>query len=286
MIMGKKHELGRNLSREVWQETFKVDNNRRIGVFGLAEGVGATFLSLSLAWNLSRLKENSVGFVDAAGYLNEKLMGMPKARVYDLLGMDKRFSLRSYQDIFDMLERNENIREVFNIDEHINWAVFDPEGALNEAKKESNSEEDIGRYYGFIERLQSDLKCNLCVTDYGAYGNAYYLEKIIQELDEVIVVTDCHPSKLMAGMERLSEFKRITEEKGVHITYVVNRKNQGAPTYEIMDFLGVRKIFWISAIFEEDICFAEFNCKIPLAYKNIREEIGEEIQAIAKAISS
>lgn len=124
-------------------------SRENIGVVGLSAGAGSTLVATSLAYLLSRDKARNVAFVEAADYARGGglagsqssaggggLAGLkssagsgglagsePRGCLYDAMGMEKRFAMREYRDIFGIAETGRSIRQTLNLDDRINWAV-------------------------------------------------------------------------------------------------------------------------------------------------------------------
>lgn len=273
MNSGELIKINRTLIRETFDENFLLPKNKKIGVFGIAEGVGTTFVSLGLAWQLSRRKDCGVGFVDASGYCDLKLSNIPKAQLFDIIGLDKRFAIKEYKDIFAMAESGENFRHILSTDDRINWAV--PRGNLK-ARAENET-----LVMSKIMKVMNNLACDICICDFGAYANGNCLEEIIKNLDIAIIVAEPRPSKLIAGQRRLEEIKNDLKDSGVETLFVINKYSDGAPLHEVKRFIGERKVSCILYVEEEVLCAAEYGCKIPLSVKTIREELGKSFEEIA-----
>lgn len=238
-------------------EYVKKKDRVKIGVVGMAQGVGASFVGISLAKELSKDKDNSVAYVEGMRTEDER------AELYDSLGMDKRFLGKTYFDFFDAVDKGIVISDKINLDERINWALKIPSKLLK--NKDGESVEIISSIK-FIS-IVNNISANVVVCDLNEYAKD---EDVLAEMDVVVFVIDPLPSRLICGYEKLCYMKKqsIFEKK---IIYVLNKNNDGVNRGELYDFLRLKPDIVIPALPSEPIYIAEYNCKIPYMVESVNK---------------
>lgn len=265
-------QLNRVLLREPKMDIeVKPGGVQKIGVLGVARGVGTTFMAVSIAYELAQKKEDSVGFVSASDYFEAKNYVEPRGCLYDSLGMEKRFALRGFSDVFGLLEEGKSIRKVQNVDDFINWALPMTSG--------SDGSSGTADAWDVVCRAINNLPCDVLVCDLGAFGDGKALEKILPEMDTVVIVVDPLPSKLIAGNDRLEMLKALEEGLEAPFVYVLNRMNRGVMRREALKFVG-RRCVEVPALELEDIYAAEYNCKIPMSARDICAILADPLMLI------
>ncbi|MBR6014742.1 MAG: hypothetical protein IK059_01535, partial [Firmicutes bacterium] len=188
-----------------------------IGVVGLSAGAGSTLVATSLAHLLSRDRGRSVAFVEAAEYA--RAGAEPRGCLYDAMGMDKRFAMREYRDIFKIAEGRGSIRQVLNIDDRINWAAPAPEFEVSLPAVEK-------RQVDVIFKVINGIAGDTIICDIGSELSELQLQRLLLAMDTVICVIDPAPSALLAGEERLKLIKQW-EQRGGKCVYLVNKMSAG-----------------------------------------------------------
>lgn len=254
--------LNRIFVREQCDEEYCVVYNRfKIGVVGMGEAVGTSFIATALAKELSKDKEKHMAFVEING-MNKMTF------LYDSLGMDKRFAGRTFYDFYTEITYGKSIAGLINLDERINWALYVPQ----------KNKETQGRKLATIEicRLINNIAADTIICD---ITQDTEFEEIFKEMDVLIFVIDPLPSKLIASYNQLCYMKKMQLE-GKKIIWVINKYNDGINTREFYDFIKIKHYVKVPFVSQEQIYLAEYNCKIPYCMKSIAESVTEPIRQV------
>ncbi len=245
-------------SEEAYTDDFTACTRLNIGVVGLSAGAGSTFVATSLAHLLSRDKGKSVAFVEAAEYM--RIGDESRSRLFDAMGMDKRFALREYTDIFEAAERGESIRQIMNIDNHVNWAVPMQKGKGDEA---------------VVARVLSGIAGDIIICDIGSSFFGEALKGILGSMDFIICVADPAPSALIAGENRLSLIRQSMMRSSIKGFMLVNKMSAGVDRRAVRKFLGSGETLTIDALSTAEIQSYEYSCRIPAESRAIREKLSD-----------
>ena len=252
------------MDREIFREaeTKKLYNSiekLKIGVIGIGEGVGTTFVSTSLAFCFAK-KGKSVAFAE---------VGNPRTKLsilYDSVAMDLRFSNREFVDFYNLIMENLHIRGKKNIEEGINWALITPKNLEN--GKELDESEKL--------RLVNNLSGEIVIFDleaFEAFGT------LLEEMDIIVGVIDPLPSKMIGGFKIFQALKKL-EIEGQKVIWVVNKNNKGIGKKHIYDYLKTREILWIPFFELEQMYLCEYNCIFPIKNKKLNCQIIEAFDRI------
>ena len=262
------------LREEDQNNSFSYYEKEKIGVIGMGNGAGATFIATALAKHLSLDKDKQVAFVDVNFGNNQRM-------TFDALGMDKRFVEREFHDFFQLADTGAKIKGVYNIDEKINWALQVPlylrktnclEGKLNE--------------YGEVSLLRviNSISGNMIICDFDVQyqdKNSNSMVEILKDMDVIVLVVDPLPSRMIGGYKVMGIIKML-KMKGKNIITVINKNNTGVIKKELYAFTKLKNPIIIPYVNQELIYAAEYNCKIPYSKKNIIDVIGKEIEKISQ----
>lgn len=296
--------MNRIVTRKEYEEETAAPGSLRIGVCGLSRGAGATFISEALAYAFALEKRKRVTFLDCAGYLMKcGVWPASSGFVYDSLGMEKRFAIRGFKDVFEMLEQGKSIRKVQNTDEKINWLLPIPGAGCGSGMKAAG-----GAGYGSCEKAVSRIRkayqnCpgEIIICDFGSFfgeafatcaggaaqglsGRALAEDDMLRDMDIVVAVIDPLPSALLQG-ERQLEYLKALKKDGTEVEFVLNKVNAGVGLHEVKSFLKLDPAGIIRAAAISEIYAAEFNCCLPAEFKSIRDEILQDIRGIARKIT-
>ena len=270
--------MNRIIRRKEYENEGFGDGAKRVGVLGLSAGAGCTFVAEALAHILAHEGKKAVTFLDGAGY-----MGSPgRGYTYDALGMEKRFAIRGFADVFEMLEQGKSVRKVRNIDEKINWLLPVPKDTGRRiGEREINRFANIRKAY--TAAPGDVIVCDLGTPEAGRNREAFY--EILKDMDAVVAVIDPLPSALLAGEKHLQILKSMAETGEQEFFFAVNRANPGVGIHEIRRFLGIKPAAEIKACDLADIYAAEFACTLPIEFAPIRERIAEDARKLAAKIA-
>lgn len=254
--------LNRSFVREQCNDEYCVVNYRfKIGVIGMGNAVGTSFVATSIAKELSKEKEKHIAFVEV-NYNKEKTL------LYDSLGMDKRFAGRIFYNFYNEVSMGRNINSLVNLDERINWALWLPESNKLSHERMLETIENC--------RLINNIVGDIVVCDISK-GDG--VEEILKEMDVIIFVIDPLPSKLIKEYEILCFIKKC-QLLGKKIVWVVNKYNDGINKREFYDFMRIKHFIKIPMVSSSDMYLAEYNCKLPYTMKSVNSSIKGNIQQI------
>lgn len=249
--------MERNLSREAERlENLSSIEKLKIGIVGIGEGAGVSFVTLCLARFLANTRKARPAVVE-----------LGKSSIYDSIGMDKHFAGREFFQFYKALEEGRSVRGKKNMDEGINWIVRSPgEFSLD---------------FSFERKLQLVDGATGTVVLFDLSGNCEELPSYFPFMDQVIAVIDPLPSKMLKGYRMLCSVKSY-EASGGDVVYVINRDNKGVNHREMRDYLKVRELCSIPMVGQESIYTAEYNCKIPYSITAVKGQITEPIRKISE----
>ncbi|QAT42583.1 hypothetical protein [Aminipila luticellarii] len=254
--------MNRIFVREQEEEEYRTVKSRcKIGVMGMGNGVGTSFLATAMAKELAKERKRYVTYLEINRNEN-------KTFLYDSLGMDKRFAGRTFVDFYDETTKGKSIAGMVNLDERINWALCVPDQKAAIPKK---SLEPI-ELCRMINNITGDhILCDI------TWCNG--LEQILKEMDVLIFVMDPMPSKLIKEYENLCFMKRC-QLSGQKIIWVVNKYNGGVNKREFYDFVRVKQFIKVPFILPEEMYLAEYNCRIPYSLKSVNAVLNQPIRQI------
>lgn len=244
----------------------KDKNNIKIGVVGIAPGVGTSVIATSLAKELSRNKKKRVAYAEISNDEN-------KTFLYDSLGMDKRFAGRKFFDFHRAVTDGVHINDQINLDEKINWALRLPSMA-------KNVEQSLGLNSMQTCRLINHLCGDIIVCD---ISWDEMIDDVLLEMDYLVAVVDPMPSKLIFGYDHLCVLKR-SESLGRKTIWVVNKYNEGVNKREFLEFTKLKKEIYIPYVQQEYFYNAEYNCKLAYTSMKIYDGFRQPIQDVVSKL--
>ena len=253
--------------KRVFQREFKEEETEaprritRIGVTGLNEGNGATFVATSLACAMAE-KKMSVAFAE----IREGILTKPL--LYDGLAMDRRFRSRTFYDTYRILKAEGSIRGVRNMDENINWLLMTHDAARQ------------GLYLTGPEKLRliGGVSEDALVCD---IDDREDLETLLHEFDLIIAVIDPMPSKILSSGRLITQIKGIKAEgRGPAVCWVINKFNKGVSRRRLAEHLKIRDAVRVPLIRSDWFYTAEYNCRIPYRQREICEKIKKPLEEI------
>jgi len=260
-MWGGEVMLENKLNRVILREAESIEycsamNKLNVGIVGITTGVGVSFITTSLARYLANTRK-----------CNPAVVELGKPSIFDSIGIDKRFAGRDFFPFFKAAKEEVNIKGQKNMDEGINWIIRTPE--------EYNLNISVEQKLRLVNGIVSDIA--LC--DLSAIGFDSFL--LLKNMDQIIVVVDPLPSKMLEGYEMLQELKAL-ELSGHAVLYIINKLNKGVNRREMMDFIKIKKPTYLPMVKEECIYTAEYNCKIPYSVGEIKSQIQAPIKEIIK----
>ncbi|MDR0886049.1 MAG: hypothetical protein LBN22_06800 [Clostridiales Family XIII bacterium] len=237
--------------RDVGSDTIAPSLRRKIAVVGMADGVGTTTVAAALAQ------------ATCANYTDMTLLSLtlpPKLSEpldYDALGMDRWFELRGYQSCYQLLREEASLRKCDCMHKAVNWHVRTRIDDYKLNMADTYRLIASLRYDCLICDMSADFLMDLFLThpdDPTAVG------RLLLDFDEVILVYNPLPSKLLASVE-LMELTSYLDTKSHRVTRVMNQFNKGINIKELVRFLRTSNYLVLPAIDADIICDAQYNCK-------------------------
>ncbi len=251
--------IERILSREAsLTEKYAAMDKLKIGITGISEGAGASFLTGCLARYLANTGKHSPAVVE-----------LGSGSLFDSCGMDKRFAGRTWFCFYRALGENKSIRNMRNMDEGINWVLKSPE------------EDGIDLSFEQKLRLVSHARGDVILCDLS--GAADRDDQLLKSMDQIIAVIDPMPSKMLKGYQSLSNLKMM-EAGSEAVIYVINKMNRGVNRRQMLDFIRIRKPLFLPLVNPESVYTAEYNCKIPYTVSEVKNALKDPLAEIASAL--
>ena len=234
---------------------------KNIAVTGLSRNVGTTFLATALAFYFAE-KGNSLTFVQC---LDPK--GCTQL-LFDSAAMDKRFARRGFTDVYRKIRDKQPVRGIKNMEKGINWILPTP-GNCEEAMELTGEEKG---------RLIQSAGGQICIFDIEASGN---WDVFLNGMDQLIVVTDPLPSKMIRSSSRFRLLKQL-ELSGCPVFWIVNHANRGISRRQVSGYLKTAQIIWIEE-FPADMIYAdEFSCRFHWENRDIKCHLLEKFTKISQ----
>lgn len=211
-----------------------------IGVTGLGQCVGTTFVASSLALYFAD-KGKSVTFTQCL------TPNRCRSLLFDAVAMDQRFANRVFYDIYRYIGEGKPVRDKKNMEYGVNWILPTPWCAETGMNLDNRQR----------ARLLQSAKGELCIFDMAAEidWDAY-----LADMDRLIVVTDPMPSRLIRAGNRFQRLKAL-ELSGIRTDWIVNRTNSGISRRQIAAYLKTRKLLWLPELVSDLFYADEFACR-------------------------
>ncbi len=233
----------------------KIDKEQiRIGVTGIGQGVGTTFVASALAFYF-RDQGKSVSFTQCLD--PKKCTGL----LYDAVAMDKRFAHRSFYDIYQCITDGQPIRRKRNRETGIFWNIPTPQNCLQGLRLD---EKQQGRLIGNADG-------EVCIYDVEA---DYSWDSFLLDMDLIVAVVDPLPSRLIRAKDRFRQLKKM-ELSGCPVVWIVNKVTSGINKKQVRDYLKTSKILWLEAVEMEQIYKDEYLCRFHWENQEIQRKLLE-----------
>lgn len=237
----------------------------RIGVTGLGQGAGATFVATALAFYF-RDQGRQVSYTEC---LNPAAC---TGLLYDQIAMDKRFAHRDFEDIYRHLTEDEPIRRSWNKEEGIIWRLATPDNC-----KDALTLEDKQK-----ARLMAAAREEVCIFDLEA---DYSWDDYVMDMDVVFVVADPLPSKLIRSRARYRMLKKL-EFAGCRVIWIVNKMNPGVDKKQVKNYLKADNLLWMEAVEANLIYENEYLCRFHWQNTEIQKKMLEIFTKVSRKHSS
>ncbi|MDR3242387.1 MAG: hypothetical protein LBT34_00470 [Clostridiales Family XIII bacterium] len=275
--MPERPVVGRVLSREREESAKEYAGHSRmkVGVFGLSSGAGVTFLALNLARKIANERVLTPAVVELSEG-NEGIYGWN----YDVIGMDRRFSLREYFSFYGSVAKGESIRNKANMDEGVNYALrlpAEPQISLDQAQLSRLVNNVAG------EVILCDFSARLSFGETDEVARNLGMKRLLSDMDVILAVVDPMPSKLMGGYKRLELLKTFACA-GKNIVYVINKDNRGVNDRELTGFLKAKRLLRLPLASVAEQYEAEYNCRVSGCLPDTRKMLDAKLARIVESI--
>lgn len=237
----------------------------RIGVTGLGQGVGTTFVSTALAFYF-RDQGRQVVFTEC---LNPSVC---TSLLYEQVAMDQRFAHRSFDDIYRCLQEDKPIGRNRNKEDGVFWNLPTPENCKDHLMLTPQQK----------GRMIASVREEVCIFDLEA---DYSWDEYLMDMDVIFVVVDPLPSKLIRSRERYRVLKKL-ELAGCKVVWIVNRMNKGVDKKQVKNYLKADYVLWLDAFKETEIYENEYRCRFHWENGEIRRGIMEIFTKVSRIHSS
>lgn len=237
----------------------------RIGVTGLGQSTGTTFVATALAFYF-RDQGRQVSFTEC---LNPAARG---TLFFDQVAMDKRFSHRAFDDIYGRLAEDGPALRRQNKEAGIIWRLATPE----------NCRERLTLTMVQRARLIGTGREEVCIFDVEA---DYSWDDYLADMDVVFVVADPLPSKLIGSRERYRRLKKL-ELAGCRIIWIVNKMNPGVDKKQVRNYLKSNHLLWMEMVNPGSIYEDEYRCRFHWENTEIQKKFLEIFTKVSPIHSS
>lgn len=225
-----------------------------IGVTGLSQSAGATFIASTLAFYFSHMGK-SVTFCQCLD------TSFPRRILFDEVAMEQRFGYREFQRLYEKVKGEVYVGDNDNLERSIRWILPTPE--------------DIEERITLTEKEKSRLirccKSEVCIFDFDALGG---FDEYMQDMDLLIAVADSLPSALISGRQRYRVLRHL-KESGLNVKWAVNKWNQEANKRQIKGYLHDEINMWIPDFSSAEIYKDEYACRFHWDNPKIKETLME-----------
>lgn len=208
---------------------------KKFAVCSATSGSGVSFTSLVLARALS---------LEAAVTLAE----LGKPYFYDAFAFAGKFAITGFCDYFSAAEKRRRLSGLSNAWSGINWAV----------RKTLPGEPSKQLSPSTLFRLINSLPGNYLVLDCSSLSGEP-LSELLADSDEIFIVVDPLPGKLLPGTHSLQRLRLKFPESRI----VVNKMNPGVNRAEFEKYLGSSDYIRLPALDAKTIYKAEYSCIPP-----------------------
>ena len=231
----------------------KVAVQHRTAVVGAAEGCGVSFVAGLLAADTARKAEASEG--KGASNCFCTLAELSRPYFYTALSIDQRFPEGGFCFFEDHLAARKSFLTIKNCMDGLSLLLRRPDS--------TGSVPAICACKMPGEHVVFDLS--------GASGDL--LDEVLPEMDDIVLVLDPLPSRLIAGSERFERLRMLYPD----LKLVVNKMNRGVHRAELRRFLGGMSALEIPLIDPSLFYRAEYSCVLPAQLP--------EVQKLMKGVS-
>lgn len=259
------------MNRLFIREKDPIDKNpynkrRKIGILGMGPTCGVTSIGTTLAKLASKEEKGRIQYLE----ITTPNQNMPL--VFDALGMDKRFVNRGFVDFYDEVKKGNPIGHLLNMEEGISWALVTKETVKRGIRLSTKEKIHL------INNLSYDLL--FCDLELGTepWNKMEEEKSLLSEMSRLIFVIDPVPSKLL-GSYPLLQWVKAVEEKGLPVSYIVNKHNKGVQKRDFFDFIKLKPDHFIPYYSPEEFYICEYNCQFTHRINGFRESLAEFSQS-------
>lgn len=265
----------------------------KIGVVGMSQGAGATFVASRIAYTLAQ-ECDGVCFVEAA---DGAAAGSERGTLaIHSLSMSRVFKEERFADYFGNWKQGLGVGIRTNMFENVNWVLRSPYGASSSRRTAQGLVPSRPERPGPPPTSPVNLLPGLARIPYEKIPGRYMIVdtppmETLQEMDLVVCVTDPLPSKLIAGENIIRSIRenRIRTGRGfapamnipTPCLWVLNKDNSRVNHRQLEKFMKIKFDFAIPMLDPEEFYRAEYS-GMPI-FKAIMRPGGDEANGRAKA---
>jgi hypothetical protein len=227
----------------------------KVGILGLTKGAGAGFVAACLARAYASERR-----------LRPAVLELGQGGLYDSLGLARHFAGDGFVSFHDEAARDKKLRGRGNIRFDVNW-VLDTGGRLAEL--------DAYKRLRLLANCRGDV---ILVSLSGLAGAE--LEKLLPEMDVVLLVVDPLPSQLIAGHELLCRLRAHDWP----VVYLINKMNPGVNVREVYRYLNIAPALHLPLVPLEQIYAAEYACRVVCDLEPARGLLRKPLNAVITMI--
>ena len=230
-------------------KTNKISNMEKlkIGVCGLSENAGATFVAVYLARMLGEIPG-----------LRPALVELEDSKVYDALALIKYFDEREYFYFFEAVQKGETIRGKKNLLYGVNWACQNPhdsKASLSPAQQISLVNNISANIVVSILPPAPTIPVTSIINRAYEKSSSDHVTCPFKDMELVLIVMDPLPSRLMAGYGFLCNLL-LSNKPAI---FLINKMNRGVSERELYNFLRMTDLYFLPLLEAEYIYGAEFS---------------------------
>lgn len=229
----------------------------KVGLIGLSPGAGVSFLTSVLA-----------GFLADVFHANPAVLELGNPCLYEAIGLFRHFPEGKLRFYSQELVEGESPRAFQNRYAGINWLVRSP------------NETDWEQRFGQELRLVNNGEGDFILCDLSGFTKEEALWQLLFEMDQVILVADPLPSRLLMGQAFLEQLR----EKRMEPILLINKDNKGVRHRDLKRFFAKEALIHIPFLPPEPIYRAEYGCKLPFRVAELAQLIEEPISSLCRLL--
>ncbi|MGD9678944.1 MAG: hypothetical protein AB7V16_11440 [Vulcanibacillus sp.] len=247
---------------QVYNKIYTSLDSKLVGVANLSPSAGATFITVNIAKIISDYN------------LLVSIIDLPyRPYIFDYINLGYHFEMQdeTYTSYQHLINRGEKIKDKENLYNNISWLVTQ----TNKDKIDSWS------YVNMQKLIYSTKKSSVNLIDLGTDYLKDDLQDFMYDLDMLLVIIDPMPPNLMACENNLIYFKSLLKE-GLNVKFLINKFNPGVNKKQLLDYLKLDHLIYVSLIDQELIYKAVYESQIPSEINQINDILKKDLSIVIK----